>query len=670
MTEYRVQLIPGGLALGGREIPLYAASIHYWRLDRRDWGACIQSIRDLGFQLVDLYIPWSIHEIAEGRFDFGEDPSKDIGAFLRLIHEAGLSAIVRPGPHINAELTGFGIPERVLWSPACQARSPRGNPVILPMLPAAFPVPSYASNVFHREAATYFQQLGPILHPHLYPNGPVVMVQVDNEGAMYFRDGAYDQDYHPDSIALYRDFIRERYPENHEFQQIYGKHATVVDKLDPPRRFDATSLDQLTGHLDWVEFQEVLLTHAMQRFRKSLENAGIKGVPFSHNLPPGQDATPLNPARMRSSIDLIGLDFYHKAEPSQRRILARRTTELAARSEGLGVPAYAAELGAGFPPFFPPLDDHDSEFTLLATLAYGLRGFNLYMAVSRDRWIGGPVDGRGQRRPSARFYERLLAALTRLSFSSLRRVTPVRLMVPRSLRRLTRAMHAFGPATGTFFSVFGAGARERCLEDSLGQDGPIALEGEAFLQAFEEALEARGVPFAWTGGEDADVALQGARWIIGATTGGLDPALLAHLRELAEKGGRITLGPRIPMRDSAMRLLPTPPDLTGLDVHDAPLAPAQADQLVGQAIDQLHLPCFACDPDSLLACVHEDSAGVPKVLFLLNPTSHDLVGRLKVPGATQAVDVLEESEIRTVREIFEIRVPARTVRLFALNPDK
>ena len=44
-----------------------------------------------------------------------------------------------------------------------------------------------------------------MLEPLLYPAGPIVMLQVDNEGALYFRDGPYDQDYHPDAIALFRE---------------------------------------------------------------------------------------------------------------------------------------------------------------------------------------------------------------------------------------------------------------------------------------------------------------------------------------------------------------------------------------------------------------------------------------------------------------------------------
>ena len=97
---------------------------------------------------------------------------------------------------------------------------------MLPMLPFAFPVPSYASESFHDETARYFQLLGPALRPLLYPDGPIVLLQIDNEGALYFRDGAYDQDYHPDAVALYRSFLRRKYETLDRLQAVYGPGET------------------------------------------------------------------------------------------------------------------------------------------------------------------------------------------------------------------------------------------------------------------------------------------------------------------------------------------------------------------------------------------------------------------------------------------------------------
>src|SRR6266536_920878 len=191
--QNRVGLARGGIVVAGKTVPLYSGSVHYWRLEREMWRAALLQTQKLGVRIIDTYVPWGVHETASGEIDFGEgDPRRDVVAFLRLIHELGLLAIVRPGPHVNAELTFFGLPERIVWDPACQARSPEDNPVMLPMVPVGFPVPSYASEAFLREAEKWFALIGPKLAPLRYPDGPIVLCQVDNEAAFYFRDGPYD----------------------------------------------------------------------------------------------------------------------------------------------------------------------------------------------------------------------------------------------------------------------------------------------------------------------------------------------------------------------------------------------------------------------------------------------------------------------------------------------
>jgi beta-galactosidase len=704
-----VLLSPAGLEIGGELVPLHAGAVHYFRLDPADWHACLSATRDMGVRLVDVYVPWSVHEVGPGVFDFGqEDARRDVAAFLRKAHELGLYAIVRPGPHINAEMTYFGIPERVIWDPKCMARSPRQNPVILPMLPLGFPVPSYGSDAFFDEVARYFHALGPVLSPLLYPQGPIVMVQVDNEGAFYFRDGLYDQDYHPDSVQHYRAHLRDKYktiqalppaylslllrPLDKEKDKDAASRADAgIDpestlqsgtplpipalrfaSLDPPVRFDAQSVDEIVVHLDWAEAHETLLVAAFKRFRRALEDAGISGVPMMHNLPPGEEATPLSANIVSRAVELPGLDYYYRAGEAGRATIARRTTELAAFCEAKGLPAFACEMGAGFPPFFPPLDERDSAFTILTALAYGLRGMNLYMAVERDRWIGAPIDRRGRPRPFAGFFRKLFSALSEVSFHALHRRAPVRVVIPRGERRLARAMHAFGPFPGTAFAVMNSGARERCMEDDLGAGGPLAVELDTFVRAFEASLDERGVPFAVVEADGGDVNLAGARWVVCATSGGLSSALFDRLASAHESGVAITFGPRHPTRDASLRPLVTPYPWETLE-SAVPLfvdgAPASADSAVSRGIESLKLPTFACDPHGILATVHEDEVGNPRVLFVLNPTDSDLVARVSVgpTRATSARDLLDGERAPVAGGAVEIRTPPKTVRMLALE---
>ena len=323
-----MRLHPHGLDLGsGDVLPLWAGAMHYWRHPRAAWRPGLEAMRDMGLRLVDIYVPWGVHERAPGELDFGErDPRLDVAAFLGLAHDVGLRAILRPGPHINAELTYFGLPERVVWDPQCQARTPGGHPVMLPIVPVAFPVPSYASDAFLDETARWYRAVGGAVSRLRWPEGPIVMVQVDNEGALYFSDGLYDQDYHPDALHAFREFLRVKYRRLRALRDAWGSEEISFTTVEPPRRPDARQLEDLARHVDWAEFHEHLLSTALERMAAALVDAGLDGLPTSHNMPLGESATPINAARL-TSIDLVGLDYYHRAAPSEHWSILRRTTE-------------------------------------------------------------------------------------------------------------------------------------------------------------------------------------------------------------------------------------------------------------------------------------------------------------------------------------------------------
>lgn len=665
----RVSLETHGLTLGEgadrRVLPLYSGALHYFRMAPEEWGRALDAMKAMGLLLIDIYVPWGVHEIAPERFEWGEHDSwLDLPRFLRECAARDLFVVLRPGPHINAELTYFGLPERIVWSAPCQARTPKQNPVVLPMLPRAFPVPSYASDAFHEAAALWLREVAKVTGPFAYPNGPIVMVQIDNEGASYFRDGLYDQDYHPDSIRLFRDFLRKKYEGNVQaLRASWQVEDLQFATTDPPTKLDATTADELAPHLDWAEYHEELLASAFERMAGALQGSGLEALPTMHNMPPGEAGTSLNAERMGRAIDLIALDYYHSAEPGSHAVLERRTGELVSRSHGLGKPAFAAEMGAGFPPFFAPLTATDSFYALLAALAYGLDGFSLYMAVDRDRWIGAPIDVHGYPRKHADAYRRLLAALKRLEFHELERRTPVRLVLPRNIRRLARVTHAFGPITPAAFQVAGAGYRESCLEDDFGLGEIPTFTAEAYLRAFERSLRARGVPYAHAGGEGLAVATRGAKWVVCALASGIKPAFVETLRELPTM---VTVGPSVPERDGHFQPLEQPYSTEGLEIVPLDDA-AEIDRLVGHRIDELGLPTYTVTPDDVHVTVHHDRRdGTLRAVFVLNPTTHKITARVALPSVTQLIDVQDNAQRSILRRhgVFEMILEPHTVRLF------
>ena len=73
-----------------------------WTL--KNGGEILDKVKGMGFEVVTTYIPWEIHEVKKGVFDFGErEPSKDIDKFLTICEEKGLKVLARPGPQINSD---------------------------------------------------------------------------------------------------------------------------------------------------------------------------------------------------------------------------------------------------------------------------------------------------------------------------------------------------------------------------------------------------------------------------------------------------------------------------------------------------------------------------------------------------------------------------------------
>jgi beta-galactosidase len=189
-----------GIADGKRTLPFFAGAMHYWRVPRARWPLCLRAMHDQGFTNVETYVPWRVHQPVPD-----EPPVlDDLVAFLEAAQAAGVSVVLRPGPHVNAELTSFGIPDWVLGEAACQARTAHDTPAWLPIPPRAFPIPSYASAAFHEHVRAWYAAIADVVKPFL--GAPVVAIGVDNEAQLFFRTGAYDLDYHPDALAWWREY--------------------------------------------------------------------------------------------------------------------------------------------------------------------------------------------------------------------------------------------------------------------------------------------------------------------------------------------------------------------------------------------------------------------------------------------------------------------------------
>ncbi|HTL37205.1 MAG TPA: beta-galactosidase [Kofleriaceae bacterium] len=628
-------------ASGDRHLPFYAGAMHYWRVDPARWAACLKTLHALGLTCVETYVPWRIHEPTQGTFDWTGE--RDLARFLDLARAAGLSVILRPGPHINAELTSFGFPDWVLADPDCQARTAHGTPAWLPVPPRAFPIPSYASHKFRSLVKTYYAAVADVVRPHLAPDGPVVAIGVDNEAQHFFRLGAFDFDYHPDAIAWW-----------HEHSGLDG---------DPPREWSPKDAARC---ILWLKHKDQYIARALGDFARSLDEVGLAGIARFHNLPPGHYA--LNDIRQlqRAIAGPVGIDAYTPRALFPE--LRQRALSLVGNASPIPL---APEVGVGFFPWFPPLDEAADDPTrerdhLLTLLASGVRGFNLYMAVERERYYGAAVSAQGQLEPHAKWIKPLLSALAEVDWPALRRRAVIALVDTRADARFGMATNLLDPMTATLSDAIDLGPGGFA---ELGTDA-AAIASRRWQHAIARALELAQVPYAIVDEATPEDELATYRAVIAPTPGPrIDRGLWQRLRALAEhKRAVVVVGPATPAHDELDQPLnePAPKRVGKLKEGSLEDIAGLADDLAGLA-GETSEAWHVERPDNVRTTAFASPDGATRVVFVISDAERATTAIvLAGEGATSLRDVHGE-RLRVDGGRVTVPMPARGVRMFVVE---
>ena len=559
-THRPVMIENSALTLSGEASKLYGGAVHYWRLDRDKWDGILESVKRMGFTMISIYIPWEVHEIEKGRFDFGEiNPSNDIDAFLTLCELKGFKIVVRPGPQINSELTWFGYPKRVLANERLHARSAKGSKVILTQVPKPIPALNYASEEFFEETGLWYDAICAILAKHAYPNGGIVAAQVDNEMAYFFGVNAYIADYSEESIGAYRTFLGQKYGDLAGINAAYSTSHADLAEVEPPRRFEAKDYRDIPWYADWAEYREQYLITSMGRLGAMMRERGLGGIALFHNYPhplgPGGAAsgftTPFNLMKLEKELDFVGFDIY-----SRKELFAHIKT-VASYVVGTSRYPYIPEFIAGvWPWYLNPGDWHDEEFVTKAALMQGIKGFSRYMLVERDRWLDSPVRRDGRERPEkVAMFGNVNAMLETGELHRFRRDADVLLLANREYDRL-EATSVLVQFPGDFLetpSGFSEYAGPLTIsEDTLGFDQPIQMVKGTWFGAFSAGLAGTGASYVLS-----DTDLEPSRWagrkvVVLTTLDYLDEGVQRALVDFARQGGTVVIGPKAPTLDSRM----------------------------------------------------------------------------------------------------------------------
>ncbi len=94
--------------IDGRRILIVGGSIHYARVPRASWQEVIHQAKLCGLNTIETPVFWSLHEPRPGSFDF--DGELELRHFVKLVGEAGMWCVLRPGPFVDSAWDMGGLP--------------------------------------------------------------------------------------------------------------------------------------------------------------------------------------------------------------------------------------------------------------------------------------------------------------------------------------------------------------------------------------------------------------------------------------------------------------------------------------------------------------------------------------------------------------------------------
>lgn len=513
--------------INGKKTFLYGAECHYFRLEPTEWKDRLNKIKAAGFNLVSTYIPWIWHELDEGQFDFEgvTHPRRNLKAFLDLCTEFGMYCVVRPGPYVMSELKNEGIPHWLLDNyPEVIARTPDGD-----LHPTR--VVSYLHPLYLEFVAKWYREVSKYIQPRLITsNGSIIMFQLDNEvGMLHWVTNTGD--HHPDAEKRFEIFKNgskhlERQETNEELQnhwlrtafdrQEIAGYIRVLRQMARDNGIDVPFIVNVHGFKDFSVYSRgVDYPIGLSQLRDA---AGVDDVVVAGDFYPGK----------------IGYDNFHDLLLS------------CAFTDALGKPSqplFSAEFQSGRLSDRPRISPSDVDLITRICVASGMNALNYYMYCGGDNVEGIGLFGRRHE------WQAPIASNGdfRLSYA----VTS----------HLGQLYHTFGDLLcdspklvdtyiGLYTPYYATETVNRTDEMVNKVIGRIESEREHLhFDGLWRLLSAANITYAALDvqRDELNVAKQPTFWM--ATTQYMDKATQEKLVRYVSHGGKLVIGPQIPLYD-------------------------------------------------------------------------------------------------------------------------
>lgn len=395
----------------GRRVFLASGEVHYFRVARADWADRLAKLKACGANAVATYVPWLVHEPAEGRFDFA---THDLEAFLRACADAGLWTIVRPGPYQYSELVHHGLPGWLVEGhPELRAKRPDGGDIGVASV-------SYLHPLFLAKVRRWFDEVLPRIAPHLATRGgAVAALQVDNE-LIGIHDWFGGLDHNPATYGIgggtgrWPEVVRRR-GDAAAANAAYGTSAGDLAGIVPRDRGGEDAGSRRLAR-DWQDCYLRSIGEYAALLQRWMREAGID-VPIVHNAA-NTDMVPLFEATVAACGEgfVLGADHYYNldqdwAQNNPTPQYARRCAYSLDLLRSWGMPPTVWEMPAGSASEWPPITAPDLAAAWMVNAAYGMKGVSYYIfagganppgagANGDDYDYGAPLARDGSPRPS------------------------------------------------------------------------------------------------------------------------------------------------------------------------------------------------------------------------------------------------------------------------------
>lgn len=156
--------------MDGEPFVIVSGAMHYFRIPKEYWYDRLLKLKECGFNSVETYTCWNLHEPKEGEFHF--EGMLDIVEYIKIAKELGLYVILRPGPYICAEWEFGGLPAWLLTYKDMELRC--------------------NDEIYLSKVRRYYNELLNRVKPYFSSNGGnIIMLQVENEYGSYGNDKEY-----------------------------------------------------------------------------------------------------------------------------------------------------------------------------------------------------------------------------------------------------------------------------------------------------------------------------------------------------------------------------------------------------------------------------------------------------------------------------------------------